>query len=90
MPGPCGDRVVDPLVGLPRALAGEDPHGGPARPLRASRSGCHHVSEAAADDDAARLREQSANLLGLADPLGTAPDDGDLRHEPMIGLGRKP
>ncbi len=43
------------------------------------------VPEATADDDATRLREQPADVLGLANPLDTAPDDRDLEHGPMIG-----
>jgi hypothetical protein len=86
VPRPGGDRVVDPLVGVAGALAGEDAHRRPARRLGAARGGRHHLAEPAADDGAARLGEQAADLLRLPDPIRAAPDDGDLAHPPMIRL----
>ena len=78
MARPGRDRVVDPAVRVLRALAGKDADGRPAGLLRAARRGLHDLAEAAADDDAATLGEQSAHLLRLRRPLGAAADNGDL------------
>src|SRR5204863_9595661 len=81
MPDTSHHDVVDPLVRVLAALAGEDSDRRPAGALRPARRSGHHLAEAAGDDRAAPLGEQPTDLLGPLLVLAAAADDGDLdRH----------
>jgi hypothetical protein len=79
------DDVVDPLVRVGPPRAGKDPDRRPARRLRAARRRCHHLSVTAADDGAAALREQAADLLGALLARDAAADHAHLdRHRAIL------
>lgn len=78
-----GDRVVDPGIGVPHALSGQDPDRRPSRALGSTCRRFHDLSEPAAHHHTPALAQQATDLLRLRRPLRAAADDRDL-HGPMI------
>ncbi len=83
MPNSGRDGVVDPLVRLGTALAGENADRRASSRFRtASRRG-HHLAAAAGHHSAAPLGEEPADLLRASFVLAATADDGDV-HEAMV------
>jgi NADH dehydrogenase len=78
-----GDRVVDPLVRIGSALAGENPDRRASRFLRTASRSSHHLAEPTCDDRAAPLCEQATDLFCSSLMLGAAADDRNL-HGAMV------
>jgi NADH dehydrogenase len=81
------DGVVDPLVRVRSALAGENPDRRASPFLRTASSGSHHLAEASRDDRAPSLGEQATDLFRASLVLRAAADDRNL-HGAMVEARR--
>jgi NADH:quinone reductase (non-electrogenic) len=75
---PRDDDVVDPLVRVGTARAGENADRGAPSSLCAAHRCGHHLTEPSGDDRAPALGQEPAHFLGTSLVLGAAPDHGNL------------